>query len=120
MRTSHLAALAATTAALMIILSLAAPALAQATATPTPTMGWTETPWPRAAPTLWSYDGSTIDTSGFSFAEEGRVGNVADTIIQAYHFINIGGAVDLLITVGMMVLTFTLMMRLFRRFKQNA
>lgn len=119
MTTKHLAALAAIIAALMIILSLAAPALAQ-TSTPTPTMGWTETPWPRATPTLWSYDGSTVDTSGFSFAEEGRVGNVADTIIQGYHFVNIGGAVDLLITVAMMVLTFTLVMRLFRRFQQNA
>ena len=120
MRTSHLAALAAIVAALMITLSLAAPALAQATDTPTPTMGWTETPWPRASPTLWSYDGESVDTSGFDFAEEGRVGNVADTIIQAYHFVNVGGAVDLLITVGMMALTFTLMMRLFRRFKENA
>jgi len=116
-----LAVLAAIIAALMIILSLAGPALAQtSTPTPTPSPGWTETPWPRATPTLWSYDGDTVDLSAISFAEEDRVGTVADTIIQAYHFVNIGGAVDLLITVGMMVLTFTLMMRLFRRFKQNA
>ncbi|OPZ62932.1 MAG: hypothetical protein BWY85_01919 [Firmicutes bacterium ADurb.Bin506] len=77
----------------------------------------TETPWPRATPTPWAivdiHVADALDTG------EGRAAEMADTLINAYQFLNQNGAIDFVLFVTLSAAILGLMTRLIRSAKND-
>lgn len=106
--------------AMAIIAAAAAPVYGQATDTPTltPTLGFTETPWARPTPTPWGITPvAAIEQLAIS---DGQAEQAADTIINAYNFVNQNGIVDTILFVAMGAVVFLLLMRFLRSVKRES
>lgn len=126
----------AVAAMLIALLALATPAAAQGpTATPTATPYPTLTPWPTLhplTPTATSkYEGFRITPTPFpitpgagivnmpDFHGEEAGGQIADTIINSYRALNVGGALDFVSFVGMAGLVIVFLLRIQTRSTRN-
>lgn len=86
---------------------------AQATDTPTPTLGFDETPWPRATPTPWEL----VEQPGMDVIDMDAETNaplLADNIIQAYNFLNSSGFIDTAVFIAVTLFIVGLLTRIIR------
>lgn len=100
---------------MLLLMLTTAPALAQGD--PTPTSPFiTPTPWGRATPTPWAVEDGIDHAAEIAFSAQDSA-QFADTIINAYNFLNQSGVISTVIFFMMSVMVLGLLMKVIRRSK---
>lgn len=100
---------------MLLLMPTAAPALAQGDPTPTSPFV-TPTPWARATPTPWAVEDGIDHAAELAFSAD-DTGQFADTIINAYNFLNQSGVISTIIFFMMSMMVLGLLMKVIRRSK---